>query len=216
MEHAQPLPEFLVDRYRSWKTEGFTPRRKAFETLISDGQHPHSMVISCCDSRVHPTAFLGADEGELFMHRNIASLVPPCDPDTSHHGTPAAVEFAVTALKVSHLLVIGHSSCGGVKGCHAMCSGQAPELEEKASFVGRWVDILRPGFERLPEGGDEATRLRALEQGAVVLSLEHLMTYPFVRAAVEGGTLSLHGAWIDIAAGALHHYDPQTGTFIAL
>ncbi|MCB2136943.1 MAG: carbonic anhydrase [Rhodobacteraceae bacterium] len=215
MEHAKPLPSYLVQRYHGWKATTWTENRVWYRRLAEDGQRPRAMVISCCDSRVHVTSIFGADQGEFFIHRNIANLVPTYVPDGEHHGTSAAVEFAVTALKVAHLIVVGHSSCGGVKGCHDMCSGHAPQLEEKTSFVGRWMDILRPGFERvrdLPEG----EQLRALEKEAVLVSLENLMTFPFVREAVEADNLTLHGLWTDIGEGGLEHYDPEVGRFLPL
>jgi carbonic anhydrase len=96
-----------------------------------------------------------------------------------------------------------------------MCSGNAPELEETSSFVGRWMDILRPGYNELPDG-DDTSRKRALEKASIVISLENLMTFPFVKEAVEGGALSLHGLWNDIGEGGLEAYDPISGTFTAI
>ena len=113
------------------------------------------------------------------------------------------------------MVVLGHSNCGGVKGCHDMCSGHAPELEEKSSFVGRWMDILRPGYDRIAHL-PETDRLRALEKEAVVVSLENLMTFPFVRRAVEEDMLTLHGLWNDTGAGGLEQYDPTSGGFSAI
>lgn len=173
------------------------------------------MVISCCDSRVHVTSIFGADQGEFFIHRNVANLVPPYAPDTDHHGTSAAVEYAVTTLKVSHLIVLGHSGCGGVQGCYDMCSGAAPELNEESSFVGRWMDILRPGYDRLPSG-ETATRVRALEKEAVLVSLENLLSFPFVTDAVENGSLTLHGLWNDIGEGGLEAYDSDIKDFVVI
>ncbi len=212
MKHARPLPAYLVKRYQGWKATTFAENATWFHKLAEDGQHPRAMVISCCDSRVHVTSIFGADQGEFFIHRNIANLVPTYSPDGQHHGTSAAVEYAVTALKVPHLIVLGHSSCGGVKGCYDMCSGAAPELEVDSSFVGRWMDILRPGYERLPKGDDD-TRRAALEKEAVLVSLENLMTFPFVKSAVEDGALSLHGVWNDIGAGAIEVFDPEKSAF---
>ena len=170
------------------------------------------MVISCCDSRVHVTSIFGADEGEFFIHRNVANLVPPYNPDGEYHGTSAAVEYAVTSLGVAHIVVLGHSNCGGVKGCHDMCCGLAPELEEETSFVGRWMDILRPGYDRITEL-PEADRLRALEKEAVLVSLENLMTFPFVRDAVDDDRLTLHGLWNNTGEGELEQYDSDRGGF---
>ena len=212
MNHARPLPEYLIRRYQGWKATSYEENRAWYHRLATEGQHPRAMVISCCDSRVHVTSIFGADQGEFFLHRNIASLVPPYQPDGNQHGTSAAVEYAVTALKVAHVIVLGHSSCGGVKGCLDMCSGNAPALEEKSSFVGRWMDILRPGYERLA-GKSKAVEAGALEREAVLVSLENLMTFPFVAEAVENGDLSLHGAWTDIGESGLEIYDPQRGTF---
>jgi carbonic anhydrase len=171
------------------------------------------MVISCCDSRVHVTSIFGADQGEFFIHRNIANLVPPYEPDGDHHGTSAAVEYAVTALKVSHLIVLGHSSCGGVQGCLDMCSGKAPELEEKSSFVGRWMDILRPGYEKVKDV-DHDHQARALEKESVLVSLSNLMTFPFIKERVEAQELSLHGLWTDIGEGGLEYYDAKTDQYL--
>ena len=141
------------------------------------------MIFSCCDSRVRISSIFGADSGEFFIHRNIANLVPPYEPDGDHHGTSAAIEYAVTALHVPHLIVVGHSKCGGVAGCHAMCSGNAPEMDEPESFVGRWMDILRPGYDRIDQTADHDAQLKALEMQAVIVSLENLLTFPFVREA---------------------------------
>lgn len=213
MEHAKPLPSYLVQRYQGWKATTYTENQSWYRRLADEGQRPRAMVISCCDSRVHVTAIFGADQGEFFIHRNIANLVPSYEPDGQQHGTSAAVEYAVTALKVSHIVVMGHSSCGGVAGCHDMCSGLAPELEEKSSFVGRWMDILRPGFEKVKDIADEAERKQALEKQAVLTSLDNLMTFPFVQSAVVGGHLSLHGLWNDIGAGTLEQYVPSEDAF---
>jgi carbonic anhydrase len=171
------------------------------------------MIISCCDSRVHVTSIFGADEGEFFIHRNIANLVPPFADDGGQHGTSAAIEYAVTALKVAHVVVLGHSGCGGVKGCHDMCSGHAPELEESSSFVGRWMDILRPAYDKVSSMPKEEQGT-ALEHAAVLTSLENLMSFPFVRDAVEAGNLTLHGLWNDIGNGNLHQYDVEQDAFV--
>ncbi|MEY8098700.1 carbonic anhydrase [Falsihalocynthiibacter sp. S25ZX9] len=213
MEHAKPLPSYLVQRYMGWKATTYAENRIWYQRLADEGQRPRAMVISCCDSRVHVTSIFGADQGEFFIHRNIANLVPPYKPDGDIHGTSAAVEYAVSALHITNMVVLGHSGCGGVRGCHDMCSGIAPELEEKTSFIGRWMDILRPGFERVVHIEDEAERTRALEHQSVLVSLENLMTFPFVRDAVEEGRMSLHGLWTDIGEGGLEYYNPKTGLF---
>ena len=212
MKNARSLPQYLVQRYKGWQATTFAENRHWYRRLAEEGQRPRAMVISCCDSRVHVTSIFGADQGEFFIHRNIANLVPPYEPDGDHHGTSAAVEYAVEALQVAHVIVLGHSRCGGVRGCYDMCAGNAPELEEKSSFVGRWMDILRPGFDRLPEG-NEADRVTELEKIAIRTSLSNLMSFPFIAERVEREQLALHGAWHDIAEGALWALDAADDRF---
>ena len=190
MDKAKALPSYLLQRYHGWKATGYAENQSWYRRLASEGQHPRAMVISCCDSRVHVTSIFGADQGEFFIHRNIANLVPPYQPDGNQHGTSAAIEYAVTALKVAHVIVLGHSSCGGVAGCAAMCRGEAPELEKKDSFVGRWMDILRPTFDSVSSIKDKREQERQLEKLAVVTSLENLMTFPWLKEAVEKDELS--------------------------
>ncbi|MEQ6249719.1 carbonic anhydrase [Sulfitobacter sp. HNIBRBA3233] len=213
MKEAKPLPGYLVQRYQGWRATTFSANRAWYQKLATDGQHPRAMVISCCDSRVHVTSIFGADQGEFFIHRNIANLVPPYQPDGLQHGTSAAVEYAVNVLKVAHLIVLGHSNCGGVQGCLSMCKGHAPELEEKTSFVGRWMDILRPKYELVAEIEDEAAQVRALEKHAVMISLENLMTFPWLEEKVQSGDLTLHGMWTDIGAGGLEYFSPADNGF---
>ena len=215
MNYASPLPANLVRRYHGWRATAFEERKSYLQQLATEGQRPQAMVISCCDSRVMVTSMFGVEQGDFFLHRNIANLVPPYQPDGKQHGTSAAIEYAVNHLKVAHLIVVGHSQCGGVAGCYDMCSGNAPALEEKESFIGRWMDILRPGFERLPEGDDEA-RKTALEKIGVLVSLENLMTFPYVKDAVERGDLLLHGLWNDIHSGEVQGYDAGKGAFAPL
>lgn len=213
MHHAKPLPGYLAQRYQGWKATSYKENQAWYRRLASEGQRPRAMVISCCDSRVHVTSIFGADQGEFFIHRNIANLVPPYQPDGDHHGTSATVEYAVKVLKVAHLIVLGHSQCGGIQGCIDMCNGHAPELEAKDSFVGRWMDILRPKFESVSDIQEPEVQARAFEKKAVMTSLENLMTFPFVQSSVEDGTLSLHGLWTDIGEGGLEYYEAKSETF---
>lgn len=215
---ARPLPAYLVHRYAGWRATVHAENKAWFRRLAEDGQRPRMMAIACCDSRVNVNEVFSAETGDIFLHRNIASLVPGYRPDDAQHGTSAAVEYAVKVLRVAHLIVIGHSDCGGVKGCHDMCAGTpaeartgtAPE-EAETSFIGPWLEILRPGFERVKGVNAGPERLRALEKEAVVVSLANLWTFPFVRAAVAAERLSLHGLWFDIGEGRLESYAPGDG-----
>ncbi len=212
---ARPLPQYLVQRYHGWRATTFAENHAWYRRLADEGQRPRALVISCCDSRVHVTSIFGAEQGEFFIHRNIANLVPPYEPDGNRHGTSAVIEFAVTVLRVAHVIVMGHSQCGGVRGCYDMCEGNAPALEEATSFVGRWMDLLKPGYATLPEG-DEPARVRELEYEAVRTSLRNLMTFPYVAEAVEDDRLSLHGLHTDIRDGGLTMLDAASDRFVTV
>lgn len=213
MHHATPLPDSLVARYRAWQARR-TPEDIAAFAEAAKAQNPKAMIITCCDSRVLISEIFGEGPGDFFIHRNIANLVPPHLPDGKSHGTSAAIEYAVIALKIEHLMVMGHHGCGGVRGCHDMLAGLAPELDTPTSFVGTWLRLLKPGYEALAGRGLRyEDRITTLEKEAVLVSLRNLMTFPFVRDAVEGGRLELHGVWKDIRDGGIEAFDPETGRF---
>ena len=217
MEHARPLPPELLARYRAWQTRRTPEDVARHAQAAANGQDPEAMIITCCDSRVLISEIFGNEPGDFFIHRNIANLVPPHEPDGRAHGTSAAIEFAVIALKIRHLVVMGHHGCGGVRGCHDMLAGLAPDLDTPTSFVGTWLKILKPGYEALAGRGlTYEARIAALEKEAVLVSLRNLMTFPFVAEAVLSGRLQLHGAWKDIRDGGLELYDAATETFAPL
>lgn len=211
--NARLLPSYLAQRFHGWQATTYAENRAWYRRLATDGQRPRTMVIACCDSRVHVTSVFGADSGEFFIHRNIANLVPPFAPNGDHHGTSAAVEYAVTTLRVVHVIVLGHSNCGGVAGCHAMCTGKAPHLEEETSFVGNWLKIMKPGFDKVAHLPEEEG-IPALERESVIQSMANLMTFPFVREAVEAQELTLHGLINDIGEGVLLQYDGSIEKFV--
>lgn len=214
MHRVKSLPDYLLERYRHWKTHEFPTSRDLLRKLAIEGQTPRAMVIACCDSRVAIEAVFAQQVGEVFVHRNIANLVPPFTPDGQHHGTAAAVEFAVKFLKVSHIIVMGHSQCGGVRGCLEMCDDLAPDLDAKESFIGRWLDQLRPGVSRIADITDPVHRQTALEKEGILISLENLMGYPFVTEAVDQGRLTLHGLWTDLAEMDLETFDGEVRYFV--
>lgn len=213
MDQLKPLPTYLRQRYKGWKATTYEENRAWYERLATDGQRPRAMVIACCDSRVNVTSIFDADHGEFFIHRNIANLVPPFDADGGLHGTSAAVEYAVNVLKVAHLIIMGHSQCGGVQGCIDMCKGDAPDLDKPDSFVGRWMDILRPKFDEVADINDAGEQVRQMEQLAVKTSMENLLTFPYVAEKVQAGSLTLHGLWFDILKGELEFYENSTQHF---
>jgi carbonic anhydrase len=207
------FPERLTKGYRAFLEGRFQVERGRYQQLAGSGQRPSIMVIGCVDSRVSPEVIFDAAPGEILVARNVANLVPRYEPEGSQqHGTSAALEFAVKALKVSHIVVLGHAFCGGIK---AFASDAAPLTA--SDFIGRWMSQIAPAADAIeaPKEDWEAY-LRQLEFASVELSLKNLMTFPFVRTAVEKGELALHGAYFGVASGKLLVRNEASGKFEAV
>ncbi|HEY0314832.1 MAG TPA: carbonic anhydrase [Sphingomonas sp.] len=201
----------LLDGYRRFRDTGWATQRARW-TELADGQSPNTLVIACSDSRVDPAQIFDVSPGEIFVVRNVSNLVPPFERDTSRHGVSAAVEFAVTQIPVTEIIVLGHEYCGGCKA--AMTRAFAGAAPGEGGFIAHWVDMLDDARDavvaRLGQG-DEAER--ALEHEAVKVSLANLRSFPFVDAAEKAGRLTLRGAWFAIRDGELRLLDEADGAF---
>jgi carbonic anhydrase len=206
-----PLPGQLIDGYRAFLAGGLRAEQDRYRELARGGQSPEIMVIGCCDSRCSPEVIFNARPGELFVVRTIANLVPPYAPDAQAHGVSAALEFGVMALRVKHIVVLGHAQCGGIK-----AFAEDAEPLTPGDFIGNWMKLMTPAAEKIGPRQNRSMDeyLTLLEQANVALSLANLMTFPRLRAMVEHGDIKLHGAYFGVATGQLSVRDPATGTFI--
>jgi carbonic anhydrase len=198
--------ERLLDGYRRFRADTWPRERARFEELAEQGQRPRAMVIACSDSRVDPQMIFSARPGELFVVRNVANLVPPYMPDAAFHGTSAAVEFGVRVLGVRDLLVLGHALCGGMR---ALLDGVPPAAGD---FVAGWIGIAARAREVALRCDTPEAQLEACEHEAVRISLQNLMTFPWVAEAVAEGRLTLRGAHFGVATGRLVLLQPD-GSF---
>ncbi len=202
------FPERLAQGYRDFLSGRFPGEQSRYATL-AEGQNPEIMIVGCCDSRVSPEVIFDASPGELFVVRNVANLVPPYETAGDFHGTSAALEFAVQALRVKHIVVLGHARCGGIR---AFVDDTAPL--SPGDFIGKWVSLIAPAAERLGlRDRDVDSYAARLELAAIEHSLANLMTFPCVKILVERGKLQLHGAYFGIATGKLLLRDPDTREF---
>lgn len=196
----------LTAGFRTFRNGRFQEQRSTYEDLVDQGQSPKVAVIACSDSRVDPAIVLQADPGDLFIVRNVANLVPPCERDGDFHGTSAALEYAVEHLQVQHLIVLGHAHCGGVRSLFE----KGERDDESNQFVTPWMSLVHSAYLRvegtMPDASEEE-KARICEQSAVLVSLENLMTFPFVSRRVGDGRLRLHGWYIDIRSCTLQLYD---------
>lgn len=206
-------PKQLIEGFSRFRERHFAKDDTLFRELVEQGQTPKTLVVACCDARVDPALILDCAPGDLFVIRNVANLVPPAENQGHYHGTSAALEFGVRNLGVGNIIVLGHAQCGGI---HALLEGGVANDD---SFIAEWmgiVDAAREQVERKLAGADNKVRHRACEQQAILVSLNNLMTFSWIRERVEQGTLTLHGWYFDIENGQLLGYDASTRQFATL
>lgn len=183
-----------------------------YKELTTKGQNPEALVIACCDSRNDPALLMQSQPGDLFVVRNVAAIVPPYQPDDNYHGTSAAIEFAVKGLKVKEIIVLGHSMCGGVQAL----ANHDPNAKDKFEFLTHWIsigDMARQKVDALYPSATPEHRQCAIEKEVIVTSLNNLLTFPWIKSAVDEGKITLHGWYFDMKNGNLLDYDISTGVF---
>jgi carbonic anhydrase len=209
------FPEHLTDRFMRFKFRHFDQNRQHYEDLAAFGQSPDVMIVSCCDSRCDPETIFSAMPGELFVVRNVANLVPPFETGGKFHGVSAALEFAALNLRVKHIVVMGHSGCGGIK----VALEATAAKQTNAMFISKWMSILddsRTRVTRAHQGSTRANLLEAFEKDAIKVSLSNLRSFPFIAEMENQGKVSLYGAYFDIANGALEVLNPINGEYHTL
>ena len=205
------FPQQLIDGYSAFLRARLPEEQNRFRALSEGGQSPEIMVIGCCDSRVSPEVIFDARPGELFVVRNVANLVPPYTPDGAQRAVSAALEFAVQALRVKHIVVLGHAQCGGIR-----AFAEEGEPLSPGDFIGRWMALIAPAAKAVGPRGDlpMSEYLSRLEHASVLKTLDNLMTFPCVNILVERGKLQLHAAYFGVAAGTLAVLDRERGEFV--
>ena len=206
-------PKQLIAGFQRFRERSFANDNAQFHDLVQFGQTPSTLVVGCCDARVDPALILDCAPGDLFVIRNVANLVPPAENQGHYHGTSAALEFGVRNLAVQHIIVLGHAQCGGI---HALLEGGVAKDD---SFIAAWMRIAEAAREKIEQelaGASSEARHRACEQQAILVSLNNLMTFSWIRERVEQGKLALHGWYFDIERGELLGYNATTCRFETL
>jgi carbonic anhydrase len=201
----------MITGYRRFRQGDWRRQRERWEEL-AEGQSPQVMVIACSDSRIDPSIVFDAGPGEMFVVRNVANLVPPFELGGFRHGVSAALEFAVTQLRVRQVIVMGHGQCGGVSASLSRRFQDKPPGE--GGFIARWMQMLEPARDRIEkELGTGPEAIRALELECVRVSLTNLRTFPCIEQAEADGSLQLIGAYFAIVDGILHVLNEADGEF---
>ena len=208
------IPKILADGYRLWRDDRLPHERGRLAQLAALGQAPQALVIGCCDSRVSPETIFSSGPGELFVRRNVANGVPPFRPDGKHHGTSAAIEFAIGGLAIPHIVVMGHSQCGGIRAY--LNSG---DDSTRGDFIGPWMDLVggakEDALERNPKLTGRALET-AVEEAAIRLSIRNLRTFPEIKRREHEALVSISGLHLNISNGNLRVLDEATGDFFDL
>lgn len=181
-----------------------------FDALVSQGQQPKVMIIACSDSRIDPAMIFNCQPGELFVVRNVANLVPPCEDTDTYHGTSAALQFGTCFLEVEHIIVLGHSQCGGIR---ALVEGFDSGCQRPKSFITKWMEIARPAHDALLQEHEKLSldeKMHHAEQYALVHSLNNIATFPWIVERIAQGTLQIHAWYFDLKTGMIHRYNART------
>ncbi|VAW18654.1 Carbonic anhydrase, beta class [hydrothermal vent metagenome] len=207
----QNFPKHLLSGYKSFIEHRHEDERLRYLELAEKGQKPATMIIACCDSRAAPETIFSCGPGELFVLRNVANLVPPFEPDAGQHGTSAAIEFGVQALKVQNIVVMGHGRCGGINATlNPLKEPLAP-----GDFIGKWLSLLKPVSEQFVDNGlmTDGERQTAFERISIRNSITNLRSFPYIADLEKNKKIALHGAWFDIKTGELWIMDHKSGEF---
>lgn len=201
----------LIQGFQRFREQHFEKHDTLYQQLVTEGQTPQVLVVACCDSRVDPALVFDCDPGDLFVIRNVANLVPPLEGHSGHHGTTAAIEYGVSTLGVKHIVVLGHAHCGGIDALVKTGGVGTP-----GSYIDDWMSLVESAraevINEMPHAPIEEQE-RACEQRAILVSLENLKTFPWIRERIKDGSLMLHGWYFDIEHGQLLNYDETTRSF---
>ena len=204
--------ETLIDGYKEFRQKYFSGSCDIFEELVRHGQNPKVLMIACSDSRVDPAIVMNCKPGDLFVVRNVANLVPPYQADNSYHGTSAALEFAICDLKIHHVVIFGHSQCGGIKSLVDHVMSEHPPY----SFVAKWMELAQSACDETFEKHADATpeeKAHYCGHYAIINSLTNLLTFPWISKGVNDRTLFIHGWFFNLSTGIIDAYNFESGQF---
>lgn len=199
----------LILGFAHFRKRYFAGEKNLYDTLLTNGQSPKTLVIGCSDSRVDPAILTNANPGEIFVVRNVANLVPPCETGGGYHGISSAIEFAVTGLKVRNIVILGHSFCGGIRAL--MVDGN----NDSSSFISSWMKIAEEAKVKVLKehpNASEQELCHHCEMESIVISMRNVQTFPFVKEAIKNG-VKLYGIYFNLEKGELHSYSTETNSF---
>jgi carbonic anhydrase len=206
--------DYLISGHQKFRKDYFDGKKSLYESLVQKGQQPRYIVIACSDSRVDPSIIMNCQPGDLFVIRNVANLVPPCEMDSHYHGTSAALEFGICGLQIKHVIILGHSQCGGIM--NLLERYQENQIPKQNSFLSKWMELAKPACD---ETLTHHQTLPLQEQAdfcgktSILHSLENLKTFSWVNERFKNGSLSLHAWYFDLSSGKILFFNHEKGQF---
>lgn len=202
----------LIKGYQQFRATHFGEEDSSFMRLVRLGQRPKVLMVACSDSRMDPALLMNCEPGELFMVRNVANLVPPYEHDLSYHGTSAALEFGVCVLEVHHVILFGHTQCGGIQSL----LDHKPQDYLPDGFLTKWMELAKGAQEKIADVPDSVSfeeKVTLCGHYSLIQSLENLKTFPWIAERIRAGTLAIHAWNFDMGKGLLEAYDEKEGRF---
>ena len=202
----------LINGYKTFYKKYFQDQSQLFNEFLIHGQQPKILFIACCDSRVDPAIVTNSKPGEIFVVRNIANLVPPYQEDGGYHGISAALEFAVQVLSVHHIVIFGHSQCGGI----ASLFNDQNNIEQKKSFINTWMEIALPAYKKIGKEYSHVSsqeKITLCEQESLCNSLKNLETFPWISEKIKNNTLTTHAWYFDLENGIIKSFNKEKKNF---
>ncbi len=205
----------LIENYTKFKSEYAQEHSDFLQDLVENGQHPKTLFITCSDSRVAPNFITQTQPGDLFIARNIGNFVPPFDPNSEASATPAAIEYAVSALNVENIIVCGHTECGACKSLHL----DIPEDNIEMTNVIKWLkfaDSVKDKALACVGKKDPKLLYSTTEKLNIIEQIENLLTYPAIQKRIEEGTIFVQGWYYHLENGDLEYYDHIKNEFLPI
>ncbi len=202
----------FIEGYQKFRSQHFAEGDTFYADLVRQGQHPKALMIACSDSRVDPALVMNCQPGDVFVVRNVANLVPPYEQDFSYHGTSAALEFGVTVLGIPHVILFGHTMCGGIQ---SLFDHSCEKCGSK-SFLHTWMGLARGAHDQIEDKYADRSleeRVTLCGQYSLVNSLNNLRTFPWIQERVDQGSLHVHAWNFNMSDGVIEAYDAVSGEF---
>ena len=206
-----PLPDFLINKYIDWKENTFHKKKGLYKGLENNGQKPKAMIVSCCDSRVDANQIFVANPGDFFIHRNVANLIPDLNTKNENHEIISSIDFAILTLKISRIIILGHSSCGGID--YAFNKFSDENNNEGDSSLNKWIQPVKSSYDKVDKSQSKADVIKSIEKESIINSIKNLKNYKKIDKLILENKLQIHGLYFEISTGKITQYDESSKKF---